>query len=90
MRPGSLRPRIEVKFIATLPASQVNEPAKHLSPKASASRRLARDQVIHVQEFSPGEIFQNAKPGAAQAFTFLLQIREAKAARLLPLHASQE
>ena len=76
--------------MTAFPASQVNEPAKHLSPKTAAADRFARNQVIDIQKFAPGEVFQDAKASAADALAFILQKRQAKAGRLLSLDAGQE
>ena len=90
VRQGALGPGIEVEFVAALAARKIDEPSQHFAAEAPAARRLARDQVIDIEEFTPREVLQNAKPGAADAFTFILQIRQAKAGRLLSLHAGQE
>jgi hypothetical protein len=90
MRPGPLSPRIEVEFIAALAARKIDEPSQHLAAETAPARRLARDQVIDVEEFAPREAFEDAETGAADALTLILEIGKAIARPLLPLDAGQE
>src|SRR5688500_14483254 len=69
---------------------EIHQPAQHLAAKPATARGLAGDQIVHIQEFSPCEIFKDAESGATDAFTVGLQPGEAITRGLLPLPARQE
>ena len=90
MRPGALGPGIEVELIAALATRKLDKPSQHFAAKPTAARRLPRDQVIDIEEFTPREIFEDAEAGATDALALMLEIGKVKSRLLLPLDASQE
>ena len=90
VRQSALGPGIKVEFVAALAAREIDEPSQHFTAETAAARRLARDQVIDVEESAPREAFEDAETGAADALTFVLEIRKAISGLLLSLDASQE
>ena len=90
MRSGALGPGIEVEFITAFPTREIDKPSQHFTAKAATARRLFRDQVVDVEEFTPHEVFEDAEAGAADTLTLILKIGKAIAGLLLTFDAGQE
>jgi hypothetical protein len=90
VRAESLHTRIQMKLIASAIAGQFSEPAEKLFAITPRSGLFRREEIVHVQDFSPRETFRDAKTGHGPDRTAVLEKYQFVSALLLSLHARDE